>query len=89
MRNSVVIDSLVGILAEYIIVTLAVILYGLYEGLGSGLRADDGMGKSLLTGVLMNLLWVYATFMVQVLLLGNLCGLAGWFLLRKRTAVRR
>jgi hypothetical protein len=81
MQKPVIIDSLVGILAEYMIFTLAAVLFGLYEGFGN--RSDAGLGKALLTGVLTNILWVYATFMVQVLVLGNLCGLVGWLLLRK------
>ena len=84
MQKAVIIDSLVGILAEYMIFTLAALLFGIFDGLRAGLSSDAGLGKALLTGVVMNMLWVYATFLVQVLVLGNLCGLVGWFLLRKK-----
>jgi hypothetical protein len=84
MQKPVVIDSLVGILAEYMIFTFAAVLLGLVDGLRSGSAAEAEIGRSLLTGVVMNVLWVYATFLVQILVLGNLCGLVGWFLLRKK-----
>ena len=87
-QKSIIIDSLMGIMAEYMIFTLAAVLFGLYDGLWNRHGSETGFGKALLTGVMMNILWVYATFMVQVLVLGNLCGLVGWLLLRKSSSGR-
>lgn len=84
MQKPAVIDSLVGILSEYMIFTITAVLLGLYDGLRSGYGSGAVTGQTLLTAVLMSLLWVYATFMVQILVLGNLCGLVGWLLLRKK-----
>lgn len=83
VRNPVVIDSLIGILAELIIFTITAVLFGLYDGFRTGGGAESGLFGALLTGVLMNILWAYATFMVHILVIGNLCGLAGWYMLKK------
>jgi hypothetical protein len=88
MQKPVIIDSLVGILAEYMIFTLAAVLFGIVDGLRTGVASGTGIGRALLTGVVLNMLWVYATFLVQVLVLGNMCGLVGWFLLRKNAPGR-
>lgn len=84
MQRTVIIDSLVGILAEFIIVTLAALLAGLVDGVRASVGTGAGLGEQVLASVLMSLLWVYATLLVQVIVVGNLCGLAGWFLLRNR-----
>jgi hypothetical protein len=88
MQKPVIIDSLVGILAEYMIFTLAAVLFGIVDGLRTGVASGTGIGRALLTGVVLNMLWVYATFLVQVLVLGTMCGLVGWFLLRKNAPGR-
>ncbi len=77
-QKAVVVDSLVGMLAECMIFTLAAALFGIYEGFKYGAGA-------LLPSVLTNLLWAYATFLVQMLVIGNLAGLVGWFVLKKKT----
>jgi hypothetical protein len=84
IQKPVIIDSLVGILSEYMIFTLAAVLFGIYDGLRGGPGAGAGIGRALLTSVFMNILWVYATFMVQIIVIGNVCGLVGWYLLRKK-----
>ncbi len=74
MQNPLFIDMLVGMLVEYVIFTAAAAFLGIYDGLRAG---------GVLSSVAMSILWVYATFMIQILLLGNLCGLVGWLILKK------
>ena len=81
MQKAVIIDSLVGMLVEYIIFTVAGILFGIVDGFRTA--KEGALLGGLMTGVFMNILWVYATFMVQILILGNLCGLVGWLVLKK------
>lgn len=84
MVKPLFIDALVGMLVEYIIFTLAGALFGIFDGFRTGPPMGAGMASGLLTSVFMNILWVYATFMVQILVLGNLCGLVGWLVLKKQ-----
>ena len=86
MQNAVIIDSLVGMLIEYIIFTATAILLGVYDGFRTA--ADGALLDGLAAGVVRNILWVYATFMVQILVLGNLCGLLGWLVLKKTKAAQ-
>ena len=86
MVKPLFIDALVGMLVEYIIFTLAGALFGIFDGLRTGPLQGAGMLGGLLSSVFMNILWVYATFMVQILVLGNLCGLVGWLVLKKTKA---
>lgn len=88
MQKPIVIDSLVGILVEVLIFALAGLLFGLYDGLRTGAASESGLAGGLLISVVMNVLWVYATFMVHIIVLGNLCGLAGWYLLRKQGSLK-
>jgi hypothetical protein len=88
MARPLFIDALVGMLVEYIIFTLAGALFGIFDGLRTGPPSGAGMLSGLLTSVFMNILWVYATFMVQILVLGNLCGLVGWVVLKKMKPVK-
>ena len=83
MVKPLFIDALVGMLVEYIIFTLAGALFGIFDGIRTGAVGESGLLGGLLTSVFMNILWVYATFMVQILVLGNLCGLVGWLVLKK------
>lgn len=89
MQRPIVIDSLIGILVEYLIFTLSGILFGLYDGLRAGAPAGSGLAGVLVTSVVMNVLWVYATFMVHIIVLGNLCGLVGWYLLKKTGPLKK
>jgi len=84
MQKPVFFDSLVGMLAELIIVTLGAVCYSVWSSL-SNLQGKDfrGLASDLTTGILVNLLWVFAMFMVHILIVGNIAGLAGWFLLKK------
>jgi hypothetical protein len=84
IQKPVFLDSLVGMLAELIIVTIGTLCYSVWFSLldmhGKDLQA---FSADLSTSILVNLLWVFAMFMVQILLVGNIAGLAGWFLLKK------
>jgi hypothetical protein len=77
-------DSLVGMLAELIIVTLGAVCYSVWSAL-SNMHGGNigGVASELATGILVNLLWVFAMFMVHILIVGNIAGLAGWYLLKK------
>jgi hypothetical protein len=68
------------------IFTVAAALFGIYDGLRTG-PPGAGLAGGLLTSVYFNILWVYATFMVQILVLGNLCGLVGWLVLKNRPRI--
>jgi hypothetical protein len=77
-------DSLVGMLAELIIVTCAAACYSLWLTLSNMHGRDIGLlASDLATGILVNLLWVFALFLVHILLVGNLAGITGWYLLKK------
>lgn len=82
-QRSALADSLVGMLAECMIFTLAAAFAGLFEGVRRGPTAESGFWSALLTPVIMNILWAYATFFVHILLIGNAAGLVGWFLMKK------
>jgi hypothetical protein len=88
MQKPLFIDALVGILLEYVIFTSAAVLFGVLDGLRSGPPMGGTMISGMLTSVFMNILWVYATFMIQILVIGNLCGLGGWWLLKKFPSVK-
>jgi len=77
-------DSLVGMLAELIIITLGAVCYSVWSALSTMQGRDLGIVASeLATGILVNLLWVFAMFMVHILIVGNIAGLAGWYLLKE------
>ncbi len=84
LQKPVFYDSLVGMLAELIIATLGTVCYSLWttfpniQGMPFGVIVSE-----LATGILMNLLWIFALFMVHILIVGNIAGLAGWYLLSK------
>ena len=84
IQNPVFFDSLVGMLAELITVTLGAVLHGV----GASISAVQGRGLTafaadLTAGILMNLLFVFGTFMIHILVIGNIAGLVGWYLLTK------
>jgi hypothetical protein len=84
IQKPVFFDSLVGMLAELIIVTLGTLCYSVWFSLLNMHGKDfQAFAADLTTGILVNLLWVFAMFMVQILLVGNIAGLAGWFLMKK------
>jgi len=84
IRNPVFFDSLVGMLAELIVVTVGTLCYSVWFSLLNMHGLDlHTFAADLTTGILVNLLYVFAMFMVQILLVGNIAGLAGWFLLKK------
>jgi hypothetical protein len=77
-------DSLVGMLAELIIVTLGVVCYSVWTSLVHMHGRDWGVVASdISSGILVNLLWLFAIFMVHILIVGNIAGLVGWYLLKK------
>jgi hypothetical protein len=84
IANPVFFDSLVGMLAEIIIVTVGTSCYSLWNTLsnlpGKGLSA---FAPDFAAGFLVNILWVFGMFMVHILIAGNIAGLAGWVLLKK------
>jgi len=84
IRKPLFIDSLIGMLAELIIVTLGIVCFSVWITLsnmhGQELRA---IAFDLTTAILVNLLWVFAMFTVHILIVGNIAGLAGWYLLSK------
>jgi hypothetical protein len=84
IEKPVFFDSLVGMLAQLIIVTLGTVCYSLWNALsnvhGQGLGT---FGWDIAAGVLMNLLWVFGMFMVHILIVGNIAGLVGWLVLKK------
>jgi hypothetical protein len=84
IQKPVFFDSLVGMLAELIIATLAAVCYSVWSSLSNIAGRELGaFASDLATGILMNLLWVFAMFMVHILIVGNIAGLAGWYLLKK------
>jgi hypothetical protein len=77
-------DSLIGMLAELIIVTLGAVCYSVWTAL-SNMRGGDlgAVASDIAAGILVNLLWTFAMFTVHILIVGNIAGLAGWYLLKK------
>lgn len=87
LRGLVLYDSLVGMLAECIIVGLTVVLYSVIASiplLGRGGVMDFLEGFGINTIIYM--LYAYATFMVHILIFGNMAGLIGWYVLKKTRA---
>lgn len=77
-------DSLVGMLAELIIVTLGTVCYSLWNTLSNMQERNVGaFSTDLAAGILVNLLWVFAMFMVHILIVGNIAGFVGWLVLKK------
>lgn len=84
IQKPVFIDSLVGMLAELIIVTLGVVCYSVWITRShSGGQALSVIASDITTSILVNLLWVFAMFMVHIFIVGNIAGLVGWYLLSK------
>lgn len=84
IQKPIFIDSLVGMLAELIIVTLGVVCYSMWITFSNMHKQDSGViASDLTTGILVNLLWTFGMFMVHILIVGNIAGLAGWYLLKK------
>jgi hypothetical protein len=84
IQNPVFFDSLVGMLAELIIITLGVVLHSVWMSILE-MQGWDFMAfaADLATGILMNFLWIFATFMIHILVIGNIAGLVGWYVLKK------
>ena len=84
LQKPMLFDSLAGMLAELIIITLGAVLYSVLISIshiqGRGLQA---FASDLATGIVMNLLWVFALFMIHILIIGNIAGLVGWYILKK------
>jgi hypothetical protein len=84
IEKPVFFDSLVGMLAQLIIVTVAAFCYSLWHTISNMPGHDLGaFASDLAAGVLMNMLWVFGMFMVHILIVGNIAGLLGWQLLKK------
>lgn len=81
--NPVYFDSLVGMLAELVIVTLSVVIYSAFTAFANSAGGIEAFAAGLAANIMVNLLWVLALFMVHILLLGNAAGLLGWYLLKK------
>lgn len=83
IQKPVFIDSLVGMLVELIIVTLGVVCYSLWDTLSHAYgQAFQAIVTAFTTAILVNLLWVIAMFTVHILIIGNIAGLVGWYLLK-------
>jgi hypothetical protein len=84
IQNPVFIDSLAGMLAELIVVTLGAVCYSMWRTF-SNMQGQDfrAIFSDLMTGILVNLLWLFGMFMVHILIVGNIAGLAGWYVLKK------
>jgi hypothetical protein len=84
IQNPFFFDSLVGMLAELIIVTGGTVCYSVWMTLANMQNRDPAvLASDLMTGILVNLLWIFAMFTVHILIAGNLAGIAGWYLLKK------
>lgn len=84
LRGTVLYDSLVGMLAAFIIVALTSALYSLIASFDA--FAGGGAGAYLQAfgmSVILHLLWAFASFMMHILIFGNLAGLIGWYVLKK------
>jgi hypothetical protein len=83
-RSVVLVDCLIGMLAECAAVALFALLFGLSSGLGT--LPQGGASGVLVTaanGAAFALLYAAANFMEQILVIGNAAGLAGWLILRR------
>lgn len=82
-KGVVFLDSVIGMMVETAVVALASILYALVASLPA---LAAGAGAFLLAfgqSSAYTLLWIFAGFLVQILVIGNAAGLVGWLLLKK------
>lgn len=79
-RGAVFTDSAVGMFAECMIVPLAAALYGIV--VATTLSTADFFGAAV-HNALASLLYVFGTFFVQLLAIGNAAGLIGWVVLKR------
>jgi F0F1-type ATP synthase membrane subunit c/vacuolar-type H+-ATPase subunit K len=86
-RGAVFYDALVGMAAEPAIVALTALVYGLVgaSAAGGGLRV---FANELAARAQLAMLWSFANFMTQILVIGNAAGFVG-FVVLKRLAQRR
>ncbi len=83
MTMPVLTDSLIGMLSEMMIATLAAVLTAFYATARVSLSQGEEFLSPLGYNILIFLLWVYATHLMTILVAGNVAGLVGWYLLEK------
>lgn len=83
MAKSVLTDSLIGMLSELMIATLAAALTGFYASAKVFFSQGTAFLGSLGYNILLFLLWIYGTHLLSILVAGNIAGLIGWYLLDK------
>lgn len=81
--RSMLTDSLIGMLSELMVATLAAVLTAVYATLTTLSEQGAALFTSLGYNILLFLLWVYGTHLLSILVAGNIAGLAGWYLLEK------
>jgi hypothetical protein len=90
-KGAVFFDALVGMAAEPAVVALTALLYGVVAASAATSATGGGAGAfaaELASRAQLALLWSFANFMTQILVIGNAAGFVG-FVVLKRLAARR
>ena len=80
-KGSVFTDSAVGMFAELAVVAFTALFYGLID---AATAAESVTAAALGQHVLYVFLYAVGNFLTQILVIGNLAGLVGWVLLKRR-----
>lgn len=84
-RGVVLYDSAVGMLAEIVIAVVTSVMMAAVHATpvlrGAGAAAYAG---AIAQGTVHGLLWTLSDFFLQVLIVGNAAGIAGWYVLERR-----
>lgn len=84
LRKAVVFaDSAIGMLVECAVVALTSFLYALLVTLPALPGGLGTFASAFASTASFTLLWMFASFFVQILVIGNAAGLVGWFVLKK------
>lgn len=83
-RGVALYDSAVGMLAEVVIAMVTSVLIAAVHAAPAFGRAGAGAyAAAVAQGTLHGLLWALADFFIQILIVGNAAGIAGWYVLER------
>ncbi len=82
-KAAVFADSAIGMLVETAIAVLTSVLYSLIASIPTLSDGFGAFGPTFLWTSARTLLWMFGSFFVQILVVGNAAGLVGWVVLKK------
>lgn len=82
-KGAVFADSAIGMMVELAVVTMTSILYALVATLPALAGGLGAFGGAFFSTAAYTLLWMFGSFFIQTLVIGNAAGLVGWLVLKK------